>query len=105
MSQAECQMLMSGKGCPACEGKPVHDCTKFRGIHVHYSCLKESCEHLEWGQTCSNPDDCEFKQSRKRVDDVEFLTSLANNTDGNEALDAAMQIEFEERKKGSTGPL
>jgi len=102
MTHAEYQMLISGKGCPACQGKPVFDCTRFGTEYVPYDMLKTACpkgEYLQWGQTCSYEGECEYKKPRKRVDDVEFLSALDNNTDGMEALDAAMNIEFEEKKK------
>lgn len=99
MTGAEWQMLIKGKGCPACDGKPVYDCTKFGEEHIFYDQLKEACENLEWGRTCSKDGECEFRKRRPRVDAVEFLTSLDANTDGMEALDAAMDIEFEERRR------
>ena len=99
MSQAEYQMLITGKGCPSCHGKPVYDCTKFQGIYIPFKELKDACGWLKWGMTCSNPFDCEFKKARKRVDDIDFLSSLDNNTDGNEALNAAMDLEFGHRRR------
>lgn len=99
MKASEYKMLISGKGCPSCKGEPVYDCVKFKGIYIPYSQLKQECEYLEFGQRCSNEGECEFKKRRPRVDDIEFLESVDANTDGSEALDAAMDIEFEERRK------
>ena len=102
MTQSEYQMLIKGKGCPACGGRPVIDCGLHGDEYIPYNMLDEACpmgKWLKWPRMCTYPGECEHKRPRERVDDIKFLSSLEDNTDGMEALDAAMDIEFEERKK------
>ena len=103
MDNREYRMLISGKGCPSCKGQQLYDCIKYTGIYVPYKLLDISCEKgkwLKWGMTCTYPlDDCQWKQKHPKPDDIEFLSSVADNTDDMEALDAAMNIEFEEKRK------
>uniref|UniRef100_A0A6M3X615 Uncharacterized protein n=1 Tax=viral metagenome TaxID=1070528 RepID=A0A6M3X615_9ZZZZ len=45
---------------------------------------------------------CKGKRPEGRaINDIEFIESLDANTDGDEALDAAMKLEFEEKQRRS----
>jgi len=91
MSPSEYQMLIKGIGCPACKGKPIYNCELDPDTN---------CDQFKDGR-CSLPDPihCDHKV-RWRPNDMSFLSSLSENTDGDEALDAAMDLEFQERRKG-----
>ena len=90
MSPSEYQMLIKGIGCPTCEGKAIYSC-KTRD---------ENCSDYKDGR-CYRPDPLGCKdKTRWRPNNDAFLSSLSESTDGDEALDAVMDLEFQERRKG-----
>jgi len=84
MDPSEYRDLIKGIGCPSCNGRPIYEC----------GASDTTCSDFKEGR-CERPDPlgCEHKVRWRYTD--QFLSSLSDSTDGDEALDAAMDMEFE----------
>lgn len=89
------KMTLSGKGCPACDGKPVFNCLKesaYRQEHGMNYLSKDICPDLEYGRCKREGQECEHKELRI-IDPNDVLNSQLNNSDEDpiEIIDRVMR--------------
>lgn len=88
MDAREANMLLSGRGCPSCKGKPVVDCGIMAEEHYLFSSYAymetKWCPHFDYAGHC-NAEKCikskDYRRPRKPISGIEFATSVVENDD------------------------